>query len=166
MFSFVPNPGAPINPIQSNPVLPAKKRAGKAAELASLVGQLVGDSRALGRKAVSKRELLATNKVDISWMDLCYWSPAINRELKRLLVRKSNEKARKAKKKKVTFDLDANAASASATTGPNRTVISIDHQINHLSQIQTNPDLLSRDSDVQARVRETIDELRGLRAMK
>ena len=88
------NPGSlsqpPVFPFQANPEnspkQKAKKRVGKRAEPQQLVG-LYNESLLKYDSPVSVREVLQHTKVDMTWMDLVAWSPAICRELKRLCTR-------------------------------------------------------------------------------
>lgn len=59
---------------------------GKRFELQPLIG-LYNDRQQRFDAPVSVRETLKSTKVDMSWMDLVAWSPAIGRELKRLCTR-------------------------------------------------------------------------------
>lgn len=63
-----------------------KKRVGKRVEPQPLVGMF---NDTLGRydSPVSIRQVLQNNKVDMTWMDLVAWSPAVCKELKRLCTR-------------------------------------------------------------------------------
>ena len=51
---------------------------------------------------ISIRHVLQTNKVDMTWMDLVAWSPAVCKELKRLCTRVSKKKISKGKKPKAS----------------------------------------------------------------
>ena len=46
-------------------------------------------------KTISVRQILKSNRVDLSWMELCAWSPQICREIKRLLTRMSKKRTKK-----------------------------------------------------------------------
>ena len=102
-------PPQPTNlPTQSNTFpsnLPAEaerpkkkgqRRTGKAATMAPLVGLLNEENDTIN-KTTSIRQILKSQKVNMSWMDFCVWSPTACRELKRLITRMSNKR-----KKKVT----------------------------------------------------------------
>lgn len=67
------------------------KRTGKAVTISPLVGMIDEDTRFVD-KPTSVRQLLKSQKIDMSWMDFCVWSPAVCRELKRLLTRMSNRR--------------------------------------------------------------------------
>ena len=73
-----------------------KKRVGKKIELQPLVG-LFNEGSGAFDSPVSVRAMLQHTKVDISWMDLVAWSPAIGRELKRLCIRVTKKRERKPK---------------------------------------------------------------------
>lgn len=72
-----------------------KKRMGKKVEPEPLVGMF---NETLGRfdSPVSIRQVLQNNKVDMTWMDLVAWSPAVCRELKRLCTRVAKKRVPKA----------------------------------------------------------------------
>ncbi|KAL2041876.1 hypothetical protein N7G274_005063 [Stereocaulon virgatum] len=69
-----------------------QKRAGKKAEPQPLVG-MFNDSIGNYDPPISIRHVLQTNKVDMTWMDLVAWSPAVCKEIKRLFTRVSKKKA-------------------------------------------------------------------------
>ena len=75
----------------------AQKRVGKKAEPQPLVG-MFNDSLGKYDSPISIRHVLQTNKIDMTWMDLVAWSPAVCKELKRLCTRVSKKKASKGKK--------------------------------------------------------------------
>ena len=75
----------------------AQKRVGKKAEPQPLVG-MFNDSLGKYDSPISIRHVLQNNKVDMTWMDLVAWSPAVCKELKRLCTRVSKKKASKGKK--------------------------------------------------------------------
>ncbi len=73
-----------------------QKRVEKKTEPQPLVSMF---NDTLGRydSSVSIRKVLQRNKVNISWMDLVAWSPAVCRELKRLCTHVAKKKGSKAK---------------------------------------------------------------------
>lgn len=73
-----------------------QKRVGKKVELQPVVG-LFNESIGGFDAPLSVRQLLQTNKVDITWMDLVAWSPAMCKELKRLCTRVTKKRASKSK---------------------------------------------------------------------
>jgi len=73
-----------------------QKRVGKKTEPQPLVG-MFNDLAGKYDSPISIREVLQRNKVDISWMDLVAWSPAVCRELKRLCTHVAKKKGSKAK---------------------------------------------------------------------
>ena len=78
-----PMPFQPAFPFQANSEdrteQKGKRRVGKRAEPQSLV-RLMNDQGSLD-SPVSVRNVLQTTKVDMTWMDLVAWSPAVCREL-------------------------------------------------------------------------------------
>lgn len=73
-----------------------KKRAGKKAEMAPLVG-MFNDILGTYDKAIPIRDVLKEAKVDLTWMDFLAWSPAICRELKRVCTRVAKKRFPKPK---------------------------------------------------------------------
>lgn len=74
----------PATTEEGRPKRRGRKRVGKKAEPQPLVGMFNGvqyDS------PVSVRQVLQNTKVDMTWMDLVAWSPAVCKELKRLCTR-------------------------------------------------------------------------------
>ncbi len=69
---------------EDRPKRKGKKRVGKKAEPQPLVGLFNGTQY---ESPVSVREVLQSTKVDMTWMDLVAWSPAVCKELKRLCTR-------------------------------------------------------------------------------
>ena len=87
----------PQNVTQSaddRPKAKGKKRVGKKIELQPIVG-LFNDSLGKYDSPMSIRQMLQRTKVDMSWMDLVAWSPAIGRELKRLCTRVAKKREKK-----------------------------------------------------------------------
>ena len=81
-----------------------KKRVGKRIELQPLVG-LFNEGSGSFDAPVSVRAMLQRTKVDMTWMDLVAWSPAIGRELKRLCTRVTKKREKKApKQRQVQFN--------------------------------------------------------------
>lgn len=78
------------------PKVKGKKRVGKKAEPQPLIG-MFNDSLGRYDSPVSIRQLLQNNKVDISWMDLVAWSPAVCKEMKRLCTRVAKKRTAKPK---------------------------------------------------------------------
>jgi hypothetical protein len=77
------NPSQPPVPqFQSSerPKVKGQKRVGKKAEPQPLVGMF---NDALGKydPPISIRHVLQTNKIDMTWMDLVAWTPAVCKEL-------------------------------------------------------------------------------------
>ncbi|SLM36249.1 hypothetical protein LPUS_05745 [Lasallia pustulata] len=68
-----------------------QKRTGKAVTINPLVG-LINEDTGFVDKPTSVRQLLRSQKVDMTWMDFCVWSPTVCREIKRLLTRMSNRR--------------------------------------------------------------------------
>jgi hypothetical protein len=96
-----------------------QKRVGKKTEPQPLVGMF---NDTLGRydSPVSIRKVLQRNKVNISWMDLVTWSPAVCRELKRLCTHVAKKKGSKAKQPQQTQPGPLNIGPQFAPTfGPN-----------------------------------------------
>jgi len=97
----------PHQPFQFQTVTDARikkkgqKRVGKRTEPQPLVG-LFNDTLGRYDSPVSIREVLQRNKVNISWMNLVTWSPAVCRELKRLCTRVAKKKGAKAKQPQQT----------------------------------------------------------------
>ena len=89
------NPAFPFqaNP-ENRPKQKAKKRVGKRAEPQQLVG-LYNEGLLKYDSPVSVRQVLQHTKVDMTWMDLVAWSPAICRELKRLCTKVPKKRAPK-----------------------------------------------------------------------
>ena len=77
-----------------------KKRVSKKIELQPLVGMY---NESLGKfdSPMSTRQMLQQTTVDMFWMDLVAWSPAIGRELKRLCTRVAKKRERKFAKQPV-----------------------------------------------------------------
>ena len=73
-----------------------KKRVGRKIELQPLVG-MFNEAAGAYDSPVSIRAMLQHTKVDMSWMDLVAWSPAIGRELKRLCTRVTKKREKKPK---------------------------------------------------------------------
>ncbi len=71
-----------------------KKRVGRKIELQPLVG-LFNEGSGSFDSPMSVRAMLQHTKVDMSWMDLVAWSPAIGRELKRLCTRVAKKREKK-----------------------------------------------------------------------
>ncbi|SLM37975.1 Ribonuclease H-like domain [Lasallia pustulata] len=84
-------PGIPVQKENERPKKKGQKRTGKAATIAPLVG-LIDEDTGFVDKPTSVRQLLKSQKIDMTWMDFCVWSPTVCRELKRLLTRMSNRK--------------------------------------------------------------------------
>ena len=74
----------------------AQKKVGRKLEPQPLVG-MFNDGLGKYDSPVSIRSLLQNNKVDISWMDLVAWSPAVAREIKRMCTRVSKKKTPRAR---------------------------------------------------------------------
>ena len=99
---FIPQPTVPMNFVPGNVVPPTvgkqkrkgQKKVGKKAELQPIVGMF---NDALGRfePVVSVKDVLRVNKIDMTWMDMLAWSPAMCKELKRLCTRVTNKKTKK-----------------------------------------------------------------------
>ena len=88
-FFFQGIPAMP--PAEPRPKKKGQKRTGKTATITPIVGLMDEETGFLDRP-MSVRQLLKTQKVDLTWMDFCVWSPTVCRELKRLLTRMSNRK--------------------------------------------------------------------------
>ena len=97
-------PSQPYQPSQTfqqmpfqTPSAPPKKgkKRGKKAEPMPLVG-MYNEERGGYDNAVSIRKMFQQHKVDMSWMDLIAWSPAVNKEVKRLCTRVSKPRQQKA----------------------------------------------------------------------
>ena len=82
------------------PKVKGKKRVGKKIELQPIVG-MFNDSLGKYDSPMSIRQMLQRTKVDMSWMDLVAWSPAIGRELKRLCTRVAKKREKKLAKQPV-----------------------------------------------------------------
>jgi len=96
-----------------------QKRVGKRTEPQPLVG-MFNDTFGRYDSPVSIHEVLQRNKVDISWMDLVTWSPAVCRELKRLCTRVAKKKGAKSKQPPQTQQGPPNFGPQFAPTfGPN-----------------------------------------------
>ena len=78
----------------NRPKQKAKKRVGRRAEPQQLVG-LYNEGLLKYDSPVSVRQVLQNTKIDMNWMDLVAWSPAICRELKRLCTRVPKKRAPK-----------------------------------------------------------------------
>ena len=91
------NPAYPTFPFQANTEdrtkQKGKKRVGKRSEPQPLVG-LMNDQGSYD-SPVSVRNVLQSTKVDMTWMDLVAWSPAVCKELKRLCTRVPKKRAPK-----------------------------------------------------------------------
>ena len=81
----------PVQEEDECPKRKGQKRAGKVATIAPLVS-LINDETGAMDKPTSVRQLLKSQKIDMTWMDFCVWSPTVCRELKRLLTRVSAQK--------------------------------------------------------------------------
>lgn len=82
---------------QSRNKAKGKKRVGKAASLAPIVG-LVSEDRFL-KQPKSVRQILFDTKPEMSLLDLIAWSPSICQEVKRLVTRLPSEKGKGRRKK-------------------------------------------------------------------
>lgn len=71
---------------EDRPKQKGKKRVGKKTEPQPMVG-LFNESLGKYDQPVSIRHVLQNTKVDMTWMDLVAWSPAVCKELKRLYTR-------------------------------------------------------------------------------
>ncbi|KAA6409290.1 MAG: hypothetical protein FRX48_06843 [Lasallia pustulata] len=121
-------PGAPVSQgfffqgmptVQNENERPKKKgqkRIEKAATIAPLVS-LMDEDTGLMDKPTSVRQLLKSQKIDMTWMDFCVWSPTVCRELKRLLTRMSN---RKKKGKSASGPVQPGAVNSIAVDGNTR----------------------------------------------
>ena len=74
-----------------------QRRAGKSNTPLPLVG-MFNESKGAHDSPISVRQMLQNTKVDISWMDLIAWSPAIQREIKRCATRVAAKRAKKSAK--------------------------------------------------------------------
>lgn len=83
--------GAPVQNENERPKKKGQKCTGKAATIAPLVG-LIDEDTGFVDKPTSVRQLLKSQKIDMTWMDFCVWSPTVCWELKRLLTRMFNRK--------------------------------------------------------------------------
>jgi len=72
------------------------KKVGKKVEPQPVAG-MFNDQLGKYDSPVSIRAMLQSNKVDMTWMDLVAWSPAVAREIKRLCTRVAKKKMPKAK---------------------------------------------------------------------
>ena len=82
---------APLLEEDEWPKKKGRRLVGKVATFAPLVG-LINDETGGMDKPTSVRQLLKSQKIDMTWMDFCVWSPTVCRELKRLLTRVSARK--------------------------------------------------------------------------
>ena len=80
--------------MEERPKRKGKRKVGKKTELQPLVG-MFNDSSAKFDTPVSIRQVLQHNKIDMTWLDLLCWSPAMCKELKRLCTRVPKKRARK-----------------------------------------------------------------------
>ena len=80
----------------SRPKKKGQKKVGKKVEMQPIVG-MFNDRMGKYDSPVSIREMLQRNKVDMSWMDLVAWSPAVAREIKRLCTRVAKKRNPKPK---------------------------------------------------------------------
>ena len=71
-----------------------RKTAGKQAVIAPLVN-IINEKTGYIDQQTSIRNLLKSQKIDLTWMDFCAWSPTVCRKIKRLLTRMSNRKKKK-----------------------------------------------------------------------
>ncbi|SLM39631.1 Zinc finger, CCHC-type [Lasallia pustulata] len=86
-FQGMPDPQGGVE----RPKKKGQKRTGKAATINPLV-ELINEDTGFVDKPTSVRQLLRSQKVDMTWMDFCVWSPTVCREIKRLLTRMSNRR--------------------------------------------------------------------------
>jgi hypothetical protein len=84
----------PTQPMDNRVKVKGQKKVGKMVEPQPLVG-LFNDFLGRCNSPVSIRQVLQSNKVDMTWMDLASWSPAVCRELKRLCTRVAKKRAPK-----------------------------------------------------------------------
>ena len=63
-----------------------KKQTDKQVVMNPIV-DMINDNTGFIDKQTSIRQLMKNNKVDMTWMNLCAWSPSVCREMKRLLMR-------------------------------------------------------------------------------
>ena len=93
---YQPQPGMPFVPATTTgrPRKKGQKRVGKRTELQPLVG-MYNDAQEKFDAAISIRHVMQQNKIDMTWMDMLAWSPAMCKELKRLCTRVTNRRAKK-----------------------------------------------------------------------
>jgi hypothetical protein len=91
------NPGDLEEEEGNRPTVKGKKRVGKVQTLNPLVGYL-DDSTGNMDKPISIRQLLKTQKLDLTWLDFLQYSPKACSETRRLLTRMSSKKRRKSLK--------------------------------------------------------------------
>ena len=93
---YQPQPGMPFVPATTTgrPKRKGQKRVGKKTELQPLVG-MYNDAQEKFDAAISIRHVMQQNKIDMTWMDMLAWSPAMCKELKRLCTRVTNRRAQK-----------------------------------------------------------------------
>lgn len=92
-LSQAPQP-LPSQPAAERPKRKGQRRVGKKTELQPLVG-MFNDAQGKFDSAVSVRSVLSHNKIDMTWMDMLAWSPAMCRELKRLCTQVTSKRAKK-----------------------------------------------------------------------
>ena len=79
---------------QERPKRKGQRRVGKRVELQPLVG-MYNDSLEGYESAISIRQVMQNNKIDMTWMDVLAWSPAMCKELKRLCTRVTKKRVKK-----------------------------------------------------------------------
>ena len=80
--------------VDHQPPRPKRKSQKKRTEPTPLLG-MFNDTIGSYDKAISVRQMLQGNKIDISWMDLVAWSPQVCKELKRICTRVTKKREKK-----------------------------------------------------------------------